>query len=264
MTRRLEGISKSREQWNALADHWERQAEDAENKYTRRSRWIGELVDKNRISPCRALDVGCANGLLSSVLAQRGFDTYGTDVSDELIRLAARRMGRYFDDAEGRFQTCGQGALPFSDRTFGLVTMIGVFPYIENQPEYVRGIRRMIEADGYLVASGANRFSLYIMAHVVKRILGFRPTREWVRTVLNLMRTGVESGGNVERRSRQVHDAARFDRLFREVGFRKIDELDLFHISPLDKTPFRRSAIGRLLCRRLGWTHVGVYRKTDP
>jgi len=255
-------IADSREQWNKLADHWERQSKNLRSKYTKRNYWIYELIERNKIGSCKTLDLGCANGFLSSILAQRGFDTYGMDVSNQLIRLAVQRMSQYFDDAEKRFSLYENDNLPFAGSSFRLVTMIGVFPYIKNQKEYVHTAYQIIEDGGYMIASSANRFSIYIILQIVKRIFMFRPTKLWRDTLLNLARTGIESGGNIDyHSSEQVHNSSQFDRLFKEIGFRKVDEIDLFHISFLDKNPLNRSKYGKYFSRQLGWNHVGVYQK---
>lgn len=264
MNQENNAIAKSRDQWNKYANHWESQAEDIRNKYTKRNYWISDLIERNKIEPCKTLDLGCANGLLSSILAEKGFDTYGIDVSDQLIRLAVQRMVKYFHDAEKRFRHCQNDKLPFADISFKLVTMIGVFAYIQNQRKYLHNVYHMIEDDGYMIVSSSNRFSIYIILHIVKHVFMFRPTKTWGNTLLNLARTGIESGGNIDYHSAdQVHNSSQFDSLFKGIGFQKVDEIDLFHISFLDKNPLNRSKYIEFLSRHLGWNHIGVYKKIN-
>jgi hypothetical protein len=90
----------------------------------------------------------------------------------------------------------------------------------------------------------------------------FRPTKLWGNTLLNLARTGINSGGYIDyHSSEQVHNSSQFDNLFKETGFEKVDEIDLFHISFLDKNPLNRSKFIKFFCRFFGWNHVGVYKK---
>ena len=220
MTQKTSAISKSRAQWNRLANQWERQTKDINNKFTKRTYLTTEFIERNKIHPCTTLDLGCANGLISSILANKGFSTYGIDVSDELIRLAIKRLSANFNDVEDRFRVCYNDEIPFNNRSFKLVTMIGVLPYIKNQKEYIKNIYNMIETDGYFLASSANRCSIYVFLYILKHILMIRPTKLWWDTLINLSRTGINSGGNLEHHSStQVHSASQFDRLFNEIGF---------------------------------------------
>ena len=257
-------VSQAREYWNYYADRWQKQANNTQNFYTKRNQWLKQLIQKNEIVPCTTLDIGCSTGQLSEVLAGMGFDPYGSDVSDKLVNHAVERMSVKYSDAEKRFLVSIDGKNPFTDRMFKLATIIGVFPYIENQKKYIENLSGQIEAGGYIIASGANRVSIYVFLHILKHILWFRPNRTWWETLVNLARTGIWSGGYlVYKKAEQVHNSSKFDALFEELGYQKVDEFDLYHISFFDKNPLRRKGINKALARLLGWSHVGVFRKKN-
>ncbi len=50
-----------------------------------------ELIDRDLIKPCRAIDLGCGTGTNTCYLASRGFDATGVDISPEAVRLAAEK-----------------------------------------------------------------------------------------------------------------------------------------------------------------------------
>lgn len=50
-----------------------------------------DLVDRELISPCRAIDLGCGTGTNTCYLASRGFDATGVDISSEAVELATEK-----------------------------------------------------------------------------------------------------------------------------------------------------------------------------
>jgi len=50
-----------------------------------------ELVESGRISPCRAIDLGCGTGGNAVFLAQHGFEVTGVDFAPSAIAKARRR-----------------------------------------------------------------------------------------------------------------------------------------------------------------------------
>jgi cyclopropane fatty-acyl-phospholipid synthase-like methyltransferase len=50
-----------------------------------------QLVDSKRITPCRAIDLGCGTGSNAVFLAQHGFDVTGVDYASSAIEKAKRK-----------------------------------------------------------------------------------------------------------------------------------------------------------------------------
>jgi 2-polyprenyl-3-methyl-5-hydroxy-6-metoxy-1,4-benzoquinol methylase len=102
-------------------------------------RWASRVAgaDFSRGEGKRALDVGCAYGYTSDVLASFGYETCGVDVSKWGVRQAKR-------DSHGDFMVCdAQTSLPFKAGSFDLVTC---FDVLEHLPFPERAIRSMLES----------------------------------------------------------------------------------------------------------------------
>jgi len=214
-----------------------------------------------RIMSGTALDVGCATGCLVRELAGRGFDAYGTDISEEMIARAIATPPEDLITPEERFHVSRDGLIPF-DRKFDVVTAIGVFPYHEDPCAFAAHLASHVKAGGVLVASTSNRCSLWVWRAVFRQIFMAWPSCRTPSTVINLLRTGLHSGGDVpRRRTNRDHSSAGFDTLIQKIGLVKVYDLDLFWIASLDKHPLERGTALRILARRFGWVHCGMYRK---
>src|SRR5947207_2997956 len=87
-----------RKAWDQQAESWDEQAGRPEEYFTLRLRYVREFITR-RIPPCRNLDIGCANGLLSEWLALRRFDVYGMDISEEMLERARKSLGPLLPEA---------------------------------------------------------------------------------------------------------------------------------------------------------------------
>jgi SAM-dependent methyltransferase len=97
----------------------------------------------------KALDVGCAYGFASTVLASLGYETFGVDVSRWGVRQAKAV-------SDGSFVVCdAQALLPFKGESFDLVTCFDVLEHLQF-PEMA--IRNMLESSrGALICTTPNR-----------------------------------------------------------------------------------------------------------
>jgi SAM-dependent methyltransferase len=97
----------------------------------------------------RALDVGCAYGYASEVLAELGYETLGTDISVWGTRQARKLVS-------GQFLICdAQTSLPFKAESFDLVTCFDVLEHLPN-PE--KALASMFESStSILVCTTPNK-----------------------------------------------------------------------------------------------------------
>ena len=254
-------IDDKKSTWDHKATEWVWHAFDPHDKYTRLLTFTMQVLDRH-VRAGKALDVGCGPGLLSEMLAQRGFDVYGTDISERMIEAAVARMASVVDNARLRFRVCTDGEVPFPDMQFDLIAAIQLFPYVFQYTPYIRRLSNLLKPGGIIAATNTNRFSLWAAHEILDRTLRIPPH---VRTIRNLARTGYHSGGHVDyKTSQQAYSADRFDALFAAEGFRLIDSMDYYHIGRLDRDPLHRKGLGERLARRLAWHHLGIYQKAGP
>jgi SAM-dependent methyltransferase len=92
----------------------------------------------------RTLEVGCGEGRVSRDLAARGYEVVGIDASETLV-AAARAEG-------GEFVVGRAEQLPFPDASFQLVVAYNSLMDVDEMPEAVAEIGRVLRPGGALCA----------------------------------------------------------------------------------------------------------------
>jgi SAM-dependent methyltransferase len=96
----------------------------------------------------RALDVGCGTGVLMEDLGKHGWDCWGVDSAEAMVREARRRVGR------SRVGLCDARRIQHRER-FVLVTAFGdVVNHIGTNAglrAFLRGARRALQPGGHLI-----------------------------------------------------------------------------------------------------------------
>jgi SAM-dependent methyltransferase len=250
--------------WNRNSALFAATVRNPQSFYARRTALVAELVSR-RADGRRALDIGCGAGQLCLELARRGFDVHGADVSGPLIAAAVEGAGDFVEAPEQRFRICEPDALPFEGR-FDVITAIGVLPYVANHGIFIARAMSRLVPGGLFLASCTNRKSLFTLVALARHARSFEPSGAWFAVLVNLVRTGVWSGGFVDpHAARQCRSAGALDRLCRRLGLALEDSVDLYNVryGGLDSSPLERGRLDRTFARHFGWTHVGVYRVGD-
>ncbi|MGW5717857.1 GrpB family protein [Amycolatopsis sp. NPDC003865] len=101
------------------------------------------------VSGRRVLDVGCAAGHLSALLAERGADVLGVDVSAGMVSAARRKFGDV-----ARFEVADvTRPLDLPDGSIDVVTASLVLHYVEDWGPALAEFRRVLTPGGLLVFS---------------------------------------------------------------------------------------------------------------
>jgi ubiquinone/menaquinone biosynthesis C-methylase UbiE len=123
---------------------------------------IGEKIKKEQ----RVLDIGCGNGILYSLFAQKAIDYTGLDISSKLLALARKRINQIKSSKDKvRLVKGNILALPFSDNYFDWVFAFAVLHHLpsqELQRQAVKEIFRVLKSKGKVVISVWNLFSDYL------------------------------------------------------------------------------------------------------
>ena len=93
----------------------------------------------------RVLDLGCGDGVFTSLMAEAGSHVTGADISSEALARARRREG----DAEFVEVPLG-GALPFDDRSFDAVFSSEVCSQVIDTQSFFSEARRVLCPTGRL------------------------------------------------------------------------------------------------------------------
>jgi ubiquinone/menaquinone biosynthesis C-methylase UbiE len=116
-------------------------------------------------APERALDIGCGTGD-GALFLSREFpraSVRGIDISEEMIRLAERKVGL---DPDGRiaFKVADASDMPYEDDSFDLVAQVNVPPFFAE-------MARVLRPGGYAIvtASWGDETPFYTPAAVLER-----------------------------------------------------------------------------------------------
>lgn len=132
--------------------------------YQRRRTVALSLIDKLALpAGSRVLEVGCAHGLTTIALAERGFLVEAVDAVPEMISAAQVRAHKSRLAQRMSFQVADIQNLPFEAGSFNLVLVIGVTEWLRSLEQPLQQIERVLMRGGYLVIAADNRYALVNM-----------------------------------------------------------------------------------------------------
>ena len=129
-----------------------------------RHRHILELVDdESFLNQKKALDIGCGPGEMVIDLASRSFETWGIDISEEMIRIARKNIANHTNQAlkdKIHLETGDIEKLKFYDKTFDLIVAAGVIEYLHNDELWIAELYRLLKPGGILILNITNKYSI--------------------------------------------------------------------------------------------------------
>jgi demethylmenaquinone methyltransferase/2-methoxy-6-polyprenyl-1,4-benzoquinol methylase len=120
--------------------------------YGQDRRWKARVVTLSAARPgLRALDLACGTGDIAFMLAARGADVLGLDITHRMLQLARAKGGA------ARFVTGDMLALPFGDEAFDIVTTGYGLRNVPDIPRAIAEMRRVLKPGGVLLSLDFNR-----------------------------------------------------------------------------------------------------------
>jgi 2-polyprenyl-3-methyl-5-hydroxy-6-metoxy-1,4-benzoquinol methylase len=114
---------------------------------------IDQLIPYNEDS-LKALDVGCAIGVFTNLLHQKGYEALGIDTNKELLTFAKNRYPHC------TFKLMNAFHLGFSPSSFDFVLALELIEHLDNPYKLLKEIHQVLKEDGVILLSTPNRLSL--------------------------------------------------------------------------------------------------------
>jgi ubiquinone/menaquinone biosynthesis C-methylase UbiE len=171
------------ELFTQTVEDWARFYEDpkpatlsSQNLVSRR-RFALEMIEARVPPGSKILDIGCGTGHLAGELMRRGYEAWGVDFSDAMVRYAREHY-----DAD-RFQVGDIERIPFPDNSFDGVMSLGVMEYLSEDEPALREIWRVLKPGGWAVITTPSSICpfYYMDRAIVKTRLLARPLVRFVR-----------------------------------------------------------------------------------
>ncbi|MDP3732456.1 MAG: methyltransferase domain-containing protein [Candidatus Omnitrophota bacterium] len=111
----------------------------------------------------RVLDVGCGPGVFAEELLKSGYEVWGIDISEEMVKLAERKMQEKGIRGIFHFNTGDIESIDFPDKYFDFVLCVGVLEYLKEDSRALNEVRRVLKDGGkaiFTVPNIASPFSL--------------------------------------------------------------------------------------------------------
>lgn len=121
---------------------------------------ILELVDSLGLPRgAKALDAGCGLGYLLEALARRGFQAYGLDTAEGMVRSTRARLTAANPEYLFTLEVGNIEKLPFGNKTFDLVCSAGVIEYLREDRTVLGELFRVLRPGGALILPVTNFWS---------------------------------------------------------------------------------------------------------
>lgn len=120
----------------------------------------------------KALDLACGTGRMTKVMETGGLEVIGVDISREML-LRAKGV-------ESPLVQADVLKLPFDDAIFDVVIAFRLLYFLDNLPDFLKEVRRVLKREGVFILSTDNRYStrgiLNLLFRLFKTNRGIRLT----------------------------------------------------------------------------------------
>lgn len=107
---------------------------------------VGDLVEP---SGGKILDIGCADGMFTKVVADRsGGDVIGIDVLKSSVKWAS---DHWKNKKNMHFKVGNAHKLDFKDRTFDAVFALEVMEHVPQPDQVIKEMKRVLKKNGYVI-----------------------------------------------------------------------------------------------------------------
>ncbi|MDZ4253694.1 MAG: class I SAM-dependent methyltransferase [Sulfuritalea sp.] len=166
MTDKRATATDARAFFDSLAGGWADRYRNDPSMTARLARFSDVLAGRVATG-ASVLDFGCGAGVIARWLAARGYAMSGCDLSLEMIEAAQR------DEAAGAisWDTCGDGPLPYADKTFPAIVSSSVLEYVVDLDSTLAELHRILAPGGWLLVTIPDSRHPHRRLEALKRLL---------------------------------------------------------------------------------------------
>lgn len=144
-----------------------------------------KLVEGNII-----LDVGCAGGGLSKMLAELGFTVHAIDILKESIEVAKE----FANSPKITYETRDVLKEPFPDESFDGIVFLETIEHVENPALFLREFHRILKTNGHLIVSTPNATSIKNLLYA----LSYRKKKKQKQLIKEISEETLGTGTHIE------------------------------------------------------------------
>ncbi len=167
-----------------VANHFDEMAEHYANSYSDGSffsyffnRRLEIVLDAlSKYDRATILDIGCGPGMMAEYSIQRGFEFYGTDISEKMIGECINKFG---DSQSTHFSVGKVQKLEFPDSFFDVVLCMGILEYVDQEEisSAIAEVVRVLKPEGQIIVSLMSKNSFFawhrrLRGHIRKILTG--------------------------------------------------------------------------------------------
>jgi 2-polyprenyl-3-methyl-5-hydroxy-6-metoxy-1,4-benzoquinol methylase len=146
---------------------------------------ISVLQDFNpRTQPLNCLDIGCSNGIITSLLGNHFQMSIGIDIDQEAIQYAQNHSL----STRGKFLVADSMALPFHDNSMDVIICNHVYEHVPQAKQMIDEVYRVLKEDGFCYFSAGNKYAI-MEGHYYLPFLSWIP-KPFAHLYLKMMRKG--------------------------------------------------------------------------
>ncbi len=134
------------------------------------------LGSLNKYDHATILDVGCGPGMMAEYSIEKGFEFFGIDISEKMIKECINNFGYA---SSTHFSVGKLQKLEFSDSSFDVVLCMGALEYVERDEieDALAEMIRVLKPDGQIIMSLMNKNSFFawhrrLRGKILKKIKG--------------------------------------------------------------------------------------------
>ena len=143
-----------------MYDHSDKSQKFTKFELKRRKEIVFNFIEKvNSEKIKRTLDLGCGAGQYLVQLSGLGFECYGVDISEEMLKITREKLTS-LNVTNVTLINSDCYKLPLEDNFFELIICIGVLEYLDSEKKALLEIRRLLKPGGFVIVTFPNFYKL--------------------------------------------------------------------------------------------------------